>query len=98
MVHPDRLSDTRLMNAIVDMIARKTPEIFAAQIKALIERPDATPLLSKIKCPALVLCGRHDSWSVLARHEEMVRMMPHSRLVIIEECGHMSTMERPEAV
>jgi pimeloyl-ACP methyl ester carboxylesterase len=98
MVHPSRLSDTGLMNSIHDMIARKTPDIFAAQIKALIARPSATALLSKIACPALVLCGRQDSWSVLAKHEEMAAVIPGSRLVIVEECGHMSTMERPGEV
>ena len=98
MVHPERLSDEQLMNAILDMIARKTPEIFAAQIKALLERPDATDVLGQIQCPALVLCGRQDFWSVLAHHEEMASMIPHSHLVIIENCGHMSTMERPAEV
>lgn len=98
MVHPDRRSDAGLIEAILDMISRKTPEIFAAQIQALIERPDATALLDQIRCPALVLCGRQDSWSVLAHHEEMARSIPNGRLVVIENCGHMSTMERPEEV
>jgi pimeloyl-ACP methyl ester carboxylesterase len=98
MVHPDRLPDTNLINAILDMIERKTPEIFAAQIKALLERPDATPLLQQLECPALVLCGRQDAWSVLGVHEEMASIIPHSHLKIIEDCGHMSTMERPVEV
>jgi pimeloyl-ACP methyl ester carboxylesterase len=98
MVHPDRLSDTKLINAILDMIERKTPEIFAAQIKALLERPDATPLLQKVECPALVLCGRQDAWSVLGVHEEMASLIPQSHLNVIEDCGHMSTMERPAEV
>jgi pimeloyl-ACP methyl ester carboxylesterase len=98
MVHPDRLSDSRLMNAILDMMERKTAKMFEAQIKALLERPDATPLLGQIACPAMVLCGRQDAWSVLAHHEEMARRIPGSKLVVVEECGHMSTMERPEAV
>jgi pimeloyl-ACP methyl ester carboxylesterase len=98
MVHPDRLSDAKLINAILDMIERKTPEIFAAQVKALLERPDAKPLLGQVSCPALVLCGRQDAWSVLGVHEEMVSLIPHSRLKVIEDCGHMSTMERPAEV
>src|SRR5262245_11462607 len=96
MVHPDRLSDSQLINAILEMIARKTPDIFAAQIKALVERPDATAVLPQIQCPTLVLCGREDSWSVLAGHEKMASLIPNSRL--IEHCGHMSTMERPVEV
>jgi hypothetical protein len=39
MVHPDRLLDRGLIDAILDMIARKTPEIFSGQIRALLERP-----------------------------------------------------------
>jgi pimeloyl-ACP methyl ester carboxylesterase len=98
MVHPDRLSDTPLIDSILDMIERKTPDIFAAQIKALLERPDATPVLGTIQCPTLILCGRQDAWSVLPRHEEMAAQIPQNRLVVVEDCGHMSTMERPEAV
>ncbi len=98
MVHPDRLRDTDLIHSIVEMMARKTPEVFAAQIQALLARRDATPVLPQIQCPTLVLCGRQDAWSVLARHEEMAALIPASRLVVIENCGHMSTMERPEAV
>ena len=98
MVHPNRLSNKALIDQIVDMMARKTPGTFAAQTKALLERPDGTDVLPRIECPALVLCGREDSWSVLSRHEEMAALIPKSRLAVIETCGHMSTMERPEAV
>jgi pimeloyl-ACP methyl ester carboxylesterase len=98
MVHPDRLSDAPLMNAILDMVERKTPDIFAAQIKALLERPDAGPLLPQIQCPSLVLCGRQDSWSGLSDHETMAAMIPHTQIAWIEDCGHMSTMERPAEV
>jgi pimeloyl-ACP methyl ester carboxylesterase len=98
MVHRERLSDTALMKAILDMIARKTPEIFEAQITALLNRPDARDVLPQIHCPSLILCGREDAWSVLSRHEEMAAMIPHGRVVVIENCGHMSTMERPVEV
>ena len=98
MVHPDRLSDTALLNSILDMFSRKTPDVFAAQIKALLERPDATPLLTEIHCPTMVLCGRQDGWSTLSRHQEIAARIAHSELVVIEDCGHMSTMERPERV
>jgi pimeloyl-ACP methyl ester carboxylesterase len=98
MVHPDRLSDPVLIDAILDMIARKTPAIFAGQIQALLDRPDATGLLREIRCPTMVLCGRQDSWSVLEHHQQMASMIPDSRLVVIENCGHMSTMERPAEV
>lgn len=98
MVHPSRLTDTPLVESIVEMMGRKTPEIFTGQIKALLGRPDATPVLPAIKCPALVLCGREDAWSVLDVHRDMAARIPNARLVAIDTCGHMATMERPEAV
>jgi pimeloyl-ACP methyl ester carboxylesterase len=98
MVHPARLSDAPLMNAIHSMIARATVTQFAAQISALLGRPDRTGLLSELRLRTLVLCGREDSWSPLARHEHMAHLISGSNLVGIAECGHMSTMERPEAV
>lgn len=97
MVHPAHRGEP-VFEAIVDMIARATPEIFAAQIRALLARPDAAPLLATIRCPTLVLCGREDGWSPPARHEFMHQRIAGSQLVVIERCGHMSTMERPVAV
>lgn len=97
MVHPTRLG-TPLFDSILDMIERNTPDMFAAQVHALLTRPDATTVLTAIRCPALVLCGREDAWSPVQRHEEMHAAIGGSRLVVIEQCGHMSTLERPDAV
>lgn len=97
MVHPAQL-ETPLFEEILDMIERKTPAIFEAQIHALLERPDARPVLAGIPGPLLLLCGRDDQWSPLARHEAMQQANPRARLVVIEDAGHMSTMERPAAV
>jgi len=98
MVHPSRLSDEALIWSIVEMFARKSAEIFARQIKALLERPDATPVLSTIRCPTLVLCGREDSWSLPLTHRQIAARIPRSKLAIIENCGHMAPMERPGQV
>jgi pimeloyl-ACP methyl ester carboxylesterase len=98
MVHPARLADAALIETILDMFERRTPAQFDGQIEALLARPEATDLLRTIGCPALVLCGRADGWSTPAQHEEMAALIPGSRLVIVDDCGHMAPMERPEAV
>lgn len=98
MVHPARLGDAALMDAIHAMIVRAGVDRFEAQIRALLGRPDRTGLLASLRLPTLVLCGREDSWSPLARHEAMAGSIAGSHLVAVPECGHMSTMERPEAV
>lgn len=83
---------------ILAMIERKTPEVFALQIRALLGRPDARAVFASIACPTLIGCGRQDAWSPLARHEQMQQLRPASRLVVIEDSGHMSPMEQPAAV
>lgn len=97
MVHPGRLG-TPLFEAVLDMFERGTVEAFAAQIEALLARRDATALLGSIDVPTLLLCGREDGWSPPSRHEFMHRHIAGSRLAVIEQCGHMSTMEQPAAV
>jgi pimeloyl-ACP methyl ester carboxylesterase len=97
MVHPRRV-ETPLFEAILDMIERRDAETFAAQIRALLGRPDAGPQLPSIRCPTLLLVGREDAWSALPQHEEMVAAIPGSALVVVDDCGHMSTMEQPEGV
>ncbi|MGW8368597.1 MAG: alpha/beta fold hydrolase [Gammaproteobacteria bacterium] len=98
MVHPSRLTDAPLMDAIHSMIAQESVAKFDAQIRALLTRPDRTALLAELHLPTLVLCGHDDSWSPIARHEEMARLIEGSHLVDVPECGHMSTMEKPEAI
>lgn len=98
MIPPDRMDDEPLVNAIVSMFERKTPEIFLIQQEALLARPDARPVLPQIHCPALVLTGADDQWSGPARHEEIAAGIPGSKLVVVPKCAHMSTMERPQEV
>lgn len=98
LVHPDRMQDEQLCNNIKEMNRRVGPEIFLRHQAAIIGRPDSRNNLSTIKCPTLILCGRQDALTPLEVHEEMSSTIPKARLAIIEDCGHMSTMERPHAV
>ena len=97
MVHASRL-ESPVFTQILEMIERRTPDIFAAQIAALLARPDAREVLCSLRCDTLLLCGRDDAWSPLKRHEQMHTLLPAARLAVIEHCGHMSTMEQPDAV
>lgn len=97
MVHADRLG-TSVFEEVLDMLARGSAEQYAAQINALLTRPDAAPLLPTIACPTLVLTGREDAWSGPAQHETMAAAIPNATLAIVEHCGHMCTMEQPQAV
>ena len=61
-------------------------------------RPDSRPLLVDIAVPTLVIAGRQDASIPLRRAEEMAADIATSRLVVLEECGHMSPLERPAEV
>ena len=95
MLHPDRLADHALIDPLRAMICRATPAQFEGQQHALIQRPDATSFLPHIACPTAVICGRQDAWSPVAQHEAMAAAIPGAVLTVIEDCGHMSNVERP---
>jgi pimeloyl-ACP methyl ester carboxylesterase len=98
MVHPARLDDAGLMDAILDMIDRSTPERYAAQVEALLARPDRGDLLRRVAVPTLVGCGRDDRWSPPDQHRELAALVVGARLAFFDDCGHMAPMERPDAV
>lgn len=97
MVHGGRQA-AAVFDEVVEMVARSTPRRFAAQIRALLGRPDARAVFAGLRMPVLLACGRHDLWSPLARHEQMRQSLPAARLVVVEDAGHMTTMEQPAAV
>ena len=98
VVHPDRLDDKWLASIVFDMAEAVGPEAFVSQEEAIIRRPDSREDLPGIACPTLVLCGREDALTPVYLHEEMADLIPDSRLGVIAECGHLSSLERPEAV
>lgn len=98
MVHEGRVHDPALIEPLKAMVKRATPELHRRQIQALLNRPDARPLLSTIASPTLVMVGRQDRWSPLAQHEEIAAAIPHAELIVIEDSGHMTPVERPAEV
>jgi pimeloyl-ACP methyl ester carboxylesterase len=98
MVHPARHADAVLMDAIYAMVERYDVQGFRNQIKALLGRPDALPFLAKAPQGTLVLCGREDAWSPPEQHEVISRALAdHPPVTIVDNSGHMSPMEQPEA-
>lgn len=71
-------------------------QVFLRQSLALRDRPDRQDVLRQLRMPALVLCGRHDRLCPIERHELMHDLIPGSRLTIIEDAGHLPTLEKPE--
>jgi pimeloyl-ACP methyl ester carboxylesterase len=98
LVHPARLTERALTDSIRSMANNIGKDAFVRQQHAIMSRADSLGLLSSIDCPTLVLCGRQDALTPLARHEEMARGIKGARLEIIEDCGHLTTLERTAEV
>jgi pimeloyl-ACP methyl ester carboxylesterase len=98
LVHPSRLKDEPLVALIKAMAKDVGKDAFIRQERAIMSRADSRALLPSIAVPALVLCGRQDAIAPLARHEEMAQAIPGAHLEVIEDCGHLSTLEKPDDV
>ena len=98
MLHESRVKDAPLVKIIREMAERTGIEAYIRQQNAIIARPDYRPMLPSIACPTLVLCGRQDRLTPLENSEQMAAAIPGAKLAVVEECGHMSTLERPVEV
>lgn len=97
-VYPARMKDKAFVESVTAMTRRVGRDAFVRQQTAIMNRPDSRPTLPNIECPTLVLCGHEDQATPPELHREMAADIPNARLAIISECGHLSTMERPEPV
>jgi len=87
-----------LKDALYAMVQRMTPDIHFRQIQALLDRPDARPLLGAIRVPALVGVGSEDQWSSPAQNRAIADAIPGAHFVSFEGGGHMAPLETPDAV
>ena len=98
LIHTDRLADKAFVDLIVQMAVDTGVEAFLRQHAALMARGDNRPLLPDIRCPTLVLIGRQDILTPLELSEEIAAAIPGAQLEIIDDSGHLSTLEQPDAV
>jgi pimeloyl-ACP methyl ester carboxylesterase len=98
MLHPNHAQDPAMRALLLQMARSVGKEGFIRQVKAQLGRPDSTADLPHITCPVLLITGRQDNICPVALHEEMAALLPQAHLEVIEQCGHLSTLEQPQAV
>ncbi|MDN3575512.1 alpha/beta fold hydrolase [Chitinimonas viridis] len=98
LLHPSQLHDAALVGTVNDMATDLGKQVFIRQQTAILGRPDSRPTLGAIRCPTLVLCGKDDVITPLEVHEELVAGIAGAKLVVIETCGHLSTLCQPQQV
>lgn len=89
---------TRVLAQLTAMVAQSTPQDYAAQLNAILQRPDALGLLSEVRVPTLLLSASEDQGAPASQHETMKLRVPHATVFEVLGAGHMSPIERPDAV
>jgi len=88
---PDVIDDVRRM------ILDNSANAIAGAIRAMMTRPDSTPLLASIHCPTLILAGAEDVITPPSMAEDLRRGIPGAELVILPRAGHLANLEQPDA-
>ncbi len=97
LLHPKNLGSP-LAAIVTGMAERIGQTAFIRQELAILDRIDSRPTLPLVTVPSLVICGADDRLTPPALAEEMAAALPDAELDIVPDCGHLSTLERPDAV
>jgi len=98
IVHPSRHGDAALRRLYLTMAEEYGSEAFIRHALAIMQRADSRKDLVAIACPTLVLVGDHDELTPPETAREMADGIEDALLVIVPECGHMTLIEKPDAV
>lgn len=93
-----RRDDPALVATVRRMFSDTGPAAFSRQTHAIMSRPDSRADLRHIQCPTMILVGQGDLLTPVAAAEEMAAGIPHADFIVLPGCGHLTTLERPEAV
>lgn len=85
-------------SAVGKMFLEVGKEVFIHQQLAMMKRSESQSVLSHIMCPTLVIHAAQDKNFSLLEHQELVDQIPHAKLALCEDAGHMSPMEMPQAI
>ena len=96
--HPSRQHDAAMVSDYFAMIRRAGTAQLIRQNRAIMARPDSRPLLRRLQCPVLVVCGDADALTPPECSREVAAAVPQAELHVLPACGHLLTWEQPEVV
>ena len=97
-LHPSHVQRAELTHLMSEMARSIGARGQFNQQAAMLGRPDSHDDLARVMVPTLVICGRNDPVTPVPDHEAMAAKIPGARLEIIENCGHLSTIEQPDSI
>jgi 3-oxoadipate enol-lactonase len=86
-----------LLDEVHAMICENSPAGIGAALRAMAARPDATPLLSRIRCPVFCLAGEEDGITLPDLARASAERLFGGRIEIIPGTGHLTNLEAPAA-
>jgi len=98
LMNKEHLEDPLLTGTIGQMALAVGKDSFKRQEEAIIGRIDSRPHLKDIRCPTLVIAAAEDQLMPVAVLKEMADAIPGARLEVVEDSGHMATLEHPERI
>lgn len=90
--------DVHVMEAVRRMLQKAGPEAFIREEQSMLLRDECLSILPRIQCPTLVVHAENDQVFSLEDHEELTNHIPAAKLSIVQACGHMSPMEKPQII
>lgn len=95
---PAAMQDDDLIDRVVAMAQQVGADGFVRQQTAILSRQDHSDTLKGLAVPVLILCGTLDTVTPPFLSQEMAALAPLAELVMLEDVGHLSSLESPEAV
>ena len=92
----DHADNPHLQAQIHQMSLRMGKEAWCRQL--LMPRSSDTGRLGQITCPTLVIAAEDDRMRTLQESRTLYEHIPHARLEIIADSGHMVPLEQPQAL
>jgi len=98
LVHPSRVNDEAVRSVVKQMHQETGSDAYIRQQTAIMGRADSRPMLRELKMKTLIVVGDSDQLTPPVAAKEMAELIAGSKLEILPNTGHMSTLERPDRV
>jgi pimeloyl-ACP methyl ester carboxylesterase len=98
LVHTSLTGDPFIKRIVFDMAEKYGIDRISSHADALASRQNYSDILAEVNCPVLIIHGSDDKLCPVEIHKHMETIIPGSKRVEINNCGHLSSLEKPELV
>jgi pimeloyl-ACP methyl ester carboxylesterase len=98
LVHPICIEDPFIIKTVYEMAENYGIERLESHGEALSSRQNYSEILTEVSCPVLIMHGSEDQLCPMEFHKHIQSLIPGSRRIEINDCGHLSSLEKPEPV